>query len=272
MKTRIITGAVLAVVLGLLVYFGTGNLEFLFSSTCVVLATFAAFEFVRMSRNPEKLRWFDFVAVILTLAFSTISVIYFDRPITYYIIVFVFLFALILFYSLLFVTIKDFTSRDFGNQILTIFYTSLGFIAFAYLRIESMNLIIYLFLVTMLTDVFAYFVGIKFGKHRLAVTISPKKSIEGAVGGLVIGSVLATIFAYYLNVFNFSFWIILIVSIILSVISQVGDLIASKFKRETGIKDYSNLFPGHGGVLDRFDSSMFAAIFLMLALFLGILS
>jgi len=173
---------------------------------------------------------------------------------------------------LLFVAVKDFSSRDFGNQILTIFYTSLGFIAFAFLRKESMNLVIYLFLVAMLTDVFAYFVGIKFGKHRLAVTISPKKSIEGAIGGLVIGSVLATIFAYYLNVFAYSFWIVLLLSLVLSVISQIGDLIASKFKRETGVKDYSNIFPGHGGVLDRFDSSMFAAMFLMLALMMDIIS
>lgn len=272
MKTRIITGTVLAVVLGLLVYFGQGELEFLFSGTCVILATIAAFEFVRMSRNPEKLRWFDLLAVFLTASFSTLSVVFFDRMITYYIIVFIFLFGIILVYSLLFVSIKDFTSRDFGNQILTIFYTSLGFIAFAYLRKESMNLIIYLFLVTMLTDVFAYFIGVKFGKHRLAVTISPKKSVEGAIGGLVIGSILATIFAYFLEVFPYGFVVILLVSVGLSIISQIGDLIASKFKRETGIKDYSNLFPGHGGVLDRFDSSMFAAMFLMLALMMGILS
>jgi phosphatidate cytidylyltransferase len=148
---------------------------------------------------------------------------------------------------------------------LTVFYTSLGFIGFAFLRKTDMNLIIYLFLVSMITDVFAYFIGIKFGKHRLAINISPKKSVEGAVGGLFFGAIIATLFAYYLNVFEFSVWFILLLSIALSCISQMGDLIASKFKREAGIKDYSNLLPGHGGILDRFDSSMFAAIFLMLA-------
>jgi len=272
MRTRIITGTVFAVVLGLLVYFGEGDFEFLFSGTCVLLSLVAAFEFIRVTRNPNKIRWFDMVAVLLTGIFSSLSVIYFDRMITYYIIVFIFILGILLTYSLLFVAVKDFSSRDFGNQILTIFYTSLGFIAFAFLRKESMNLVIYLFLVAMLTDVFAYFVGIKLGKHRLAVTISPKKSIEGAIGGLVIGSVLATIFAYYLNVFAYSFWIVLLLSLVLSVISQIGDLIASKFKRETGVKDYSNIFPGHGGVLDRFDSSMFAAMFLMLALMMDIIS
>ncbi len=272
MRQRIITGTVLAIALGLLVYFGEGQLEFLFSGTCVVLSTIAAFEFIRMTRNPEKLRWFDWVAVLFTISFSVISVIFFDRMVTYYIIVFAFLLVILLVYALLFVSIKDFIAKDFGNQILTIFYTSLGFIAFAYLRKESMTLIIYLFLIAMLTDVFAYFVGIKFGKHRLAVNISPKKSVEGAIGGLIIGSLLATTFAWFFQVFSYGFFTILLFSAGLSIISQVGDLIASKFKREYGIKDYSQLFPGHGGVLDRFDSSMFAAIFLMLAVMMNIIS
>jgi len=170
-----------------------------------------------------------------------------------------------LLYAILFIAIKDFSRENFGNQILTVFYTSFGFIAFAFLRKNNIDLIIYLFLVSMVTDVFAYLIGIKFGKHRLAPEISPKKSIEGAIGGLVFGAIIATLFGYYMNVFDFGFLLILLLSIVLSCISQIGDLIASKFKRESGIKDYSQLLPGHGGVLDRFDSSMFAAIFLMLA-------
>ncbi len=264
MKQRIITGTILAIVLSLLVYFGEGKLEFLFSGTCVLLATFAAYEFTRMSLKGINFRWFDILPIVLTLAFSVLSVIYFDR-VVYFIYVFLFILIVILIYALVFVITPKFSRIDFGNHLLTIFYTSLGFIAFAYLRKVDINLIIYLFLVSMITDVFAYFIGIRFGKHRLAEQISPKKSIEGAVGGLVIGSVLATVFAYYMNVFDFAFVLILILSILLSCISQIGDLIASKFKREAGVKDYSNIFPGHGGVLDRFDSSMFAAIFLMLA-------
>jgi len=267
MRQRIVTGTVLAVVLGALAYFGEGKLEFLFSGACVLLAVIAAYEFTKMSRHPGILRWFDYIAVLLTALFSTFSVLYFDR-IIYFIYVFVFLLGMLLLYALLFIIIKDFTRHDFANQILTILYTSLGFIAFAYLRKEGLTLIVYLFLVSMLTDVFAYFIGIKFGKHRLAPVISPKKSVEGAIGGLVVGSVLASLFAYYLNVFDYGFILILMLSILLSCISQIGDLIASKFKREANIKDYSNLFPGHGGVLDRFDSSLFAAIFLMLAVIL----
>ena len=264
MKQRLITATILVIVLGLLIYFGEGNLEFLFSGFCVLLSMIAAYEFTRMSRAKQSMRWFDYVGVLLTGVFSTLSVIYFDR-IIFYIYIFIFLLSLLLLYTLLFVSVPEFTRVDFGNQILTIFYSSLGFIAFAYLRKTDINLIIYLLLVAMVTDVFAYLIGIQFGKHRLAKNISPKKSIEGAIGGLVFGGIIATLFAYYFDVFEFGFILILVLSLALSCIAQIGDLIASKFKREADIKDYSNLLPGHGGILDRFDSSMFAAIFLMLA-------
>ncbi len=264
MKQRIITGSVLVLVLALLLYFGEGKLEFLFSGFCVVLSGIAAYEFTKMSRNNKGIRWFDYIAIPVTLAFSVMSVLNFTR-IIFYIYVFIFLIAMLLLYAILFIAIKDFSRENFGNQILTVFYTSFGFIAFAFLRKNNIDLIIYLFLVSMVTDVFAYLIGIKFGKHRLAPEISPKKSIEGAIGGLVFGAIIATLFGYYMNVFDFGFLLILLLSIVLSCISQIGDLIASKFKRESGIKDYSQLLPGHGGVLDRFDSSMFAAIFLMLA-------
>ena len=264
MRQRIITGAFILVVLAILIYFGEGNLEYLFSGFCVMLAGLAAYEFTNMSRNNQKKRWFDYISVLTTIAFATMSVIYFNR-ILFYIYVFIFIIGLLLLYTILFIFIKEFDRADFGNQLLTVFYTSLGFIGFAYLRKIDMNLIIYLFLVSMITDVFAYLIGIKFGKHRLAEHISPKKSIEGAIGGLVFGAVIATLFAYYVHVFDFNFVLILLLSMVLSCISQIGDLIASKFKREAGIKDYSNILPGHGGILDRFDSSMFAAIFLMLA-------
>jgi phosphatidate cytidylyltransferase len=263
MKQRIITGAILVIVLGLFIYFGEGELEFLFSGLCVVLSSLAAFEFSRMLNKEKKFSVLNYLSIPFTFVFTLLSVIFFQTDF-FYLIVFVFIISILLIYSLIYVFNDGFMKKDFSEQILTIFYTSLGFIGFAYLRTVSIHLIIYLFIVAMITDVFAYFIGIRFGKRRLAPKISPKKSVEGAIGGLLFGGVIAGLYAYFLSVFDTNIIFIFLISFGLSIIAQIGDLVASKFKREHNIKDYSNLFPGHGGVMDRFDSSAFASIFLML--------
>ena len=97
--------------------------------------------------------------------------------------------------------------------------------------------------------------GMFIGKHKLCPKISPKKTIEGSVGGSVIGTAVAVIF--YSNLIGkFSIKLVLI-TLLLSVIGQLGDLFFSKIKRENNIKDFSNIMPGHGGVLDRIDSLTF---------------
>ncbi len=112
-----------------------------------------------------------------------------------------------------------------------------------------------------LTDIFALLGGTKFGKHKLCPTISPAKTKEGAASGLIGGPVAAAIvyFGQCLWKGNTSFVALLIIGILCSVLGQFGDLFASLLKRWAGIKDYSNLFPGHGGVMDRLDSIMICA-------------
>lgn len=113
-----------------------------------------------------------------------------------------------------------------------------------------------------MSDIFAYFVGRKFGKHKLAPTVSPKKSVEGAVGG-VVGAVLfniallAVFDKFFFETHHITYTEIIILTIILSVMSIFGDLSASVIKRKHGIKDFGNILPGHGGVMDRFDSCFF---------------
>lgn len=113
------------------------------------------------------------------------------------------------------------------------------------------------------TDVFAYLTGRTIGKHKFS-KISPNKTIEGCIGG-VIGSVVVGLgFAYCFNTFfniNFSYITVLLIQIVLSVVGQIGDFAASSIKRYVGIKDFSNLIPGHGGMLDRIDSVIFIAPF-----------
>lgn len=107
------------------------------------------------------------------------------------------------------------------------------------------------------SDVFAYFTGMAIGRHKLCPTISPKKTVEGAIGGVVGSILLCGLFGFIFA--GEYFWHCLIIGAIGAAISQCGDLTASVFKRKMDIKDYGNLIPGHGGVLDRFDSVLFTA-------------
>lgn len=113
------------------------------------------------------------------------------------------------------------------------------------------------FLIAFGTDTFAYLIGSKIGKNKFCPSISPKKSVEGAIGG-IFGSILVTLI--YCSILEIGpWWSVLILSILGSIASQFGDLTASKIKRYTGIKDFGKIMPGHGGMLDRFDSIIFAS-------------
>ncbi len=115
------------------------------------------------------------------------------------------------------------------------------------------------FVAAWITDTFAYFTGVFFGKHKLIPRVSPKKTVEGAIGGIVFCVIAFIIYAKILTSvsdIDVNYVSFAVFGLCLSVLSQVGDLLASAIKRSYGIKDYGKLFPGHGGVLDRFDSIM----------------
>ena len=119
-----------------------------------------------------------------------------------------------------------------------------------------------IFIGAFLADTGAYFVGIFFGRHKLCPEISPKKTVEGAFGGVLGGVVFYIVYGLILKyAFNFSvrFASLALMGVIISVISEIGDLSASIIKRHYGIKDYGTLFPGHGGILDRCDSVIMVA-------------
>lgn len=135
-------------------------------------------------------------------------------------------------------------------------YIAAGFRSFITVRSDSFNLLMFGILVVILTDSFAYFVGRKFGKTKLAPTISPNKTIEGSIGGTVIATIVAVIYTLIFPI-DLSLLHIIIGTIVLSIVGQCGDLVESSVKRYCGVKDSGEILPGHGGLYDRFDSWLF---------------
>ena len=127
-------------------------------------------------------------------------------------------------------------------------------------------IIIYLLLMIWSNDSFAYLVGKNFGKTKLYESVSPKKTIEGFIGGVVFTAITAFVISYYSDLFSTIEWICL--SVLVSVLGTAGDLVESKFKRLAGVKDSGNIMPGHGGMLDRLDSLLFVAPFVYLYIYL----
>lgn len=127
----------------------------------------------------------------------------------------------------------------------------------------------YIFLaliIAWLADIGAYFVGTFFGKHKLCPKISPKKTVEGMIGGMISSVIFSMVGALIYQKLVLDtvglqvvYWQVILVALILSPLSVVGDLLCSVIKRQRGLKDFGTLFPGHGGVLDRFDSLIFVA-------------
>lgn len=121
-----------------------------------------------------------------------------------------------------------------------------------------------IFIASWMCDTCAYYTGRMFGKHKLNPEVSAKKTIEGSIGGFIGSAVFCGIFGYVIiNVFDFNtiaLYHYIIIGAICGIFSQFGDLVASSIKRHSGVKDYSNLIPGHGGILDRFDSILYSAV------------
>lgn len=158
------------------------------------------------------------------------------------------------------------------RYIATTFYLSSGFV-FMFLIANYLNtftplLLLGSFILVWVNDSFAYLIGKNFGKQKLFSSISPKKTVEGFLGGLFFACVSSYFISVYVDTLGFTSWLIL--AIIISVFGTIGDLIESKFKRQAQVKDSGVIMPGHGGLLDRLDSIIFTAPFIYL--FLRILS
>ena len=164
----------------------------------------------------------------------------------------------ILMFLLLLISQKDFIKRS-TSAVFSVFYLAVlgGFILLLANNPDGGERILALVILISCNDTFAYFAGVLFGKHKMAPNISPKKSWEGLVGGL-IASIIGGALIFH-NTFDVAWYIGSAIGVMTVVTATCGDLIESAIKRDLAIKDMSNLLPGHGGIMDRLDSALFTA-------------
>ena len=170
--------------------------------------------------------------------------------------------------------IRDlFSARELPNLISnqfinTTFYISSGFVFLILIAFNfgdyNPQIILGIFMLIWTNDSFAYIVGKNFGKQKLFSSISPKKTVEGFLGGVFFAALGSYFIAYIAPSLSFTNW--LIISVLVSVCGTLGDLVESKYKRQASVKDSGKIMPGHGGMLDRLDSAIFAAPFIYLFL------
>ena len=247
MKTRVISAAVLLPLLIFVLIKG----DIILASFCLVCSLIGVNEFCNaLGENSSKS-----TKILLFLA-SIIQIFAMYKNYTDITIVLTFT---IIFIQGALVVFEKISPINAALSIFTFFYVS---VSISYVYVISANyakFFPYIFILSMVTDTFAYFSGVFFGKHKLSPNLSPKKTIEGSVGGILF--CVGASFLYAL-VFHKEFLSFVIPFAFLgSIISQIGDIFASAFKRAMNIKDYGNLIPGHGGILDRADSVIFTTSF-----------
>lgn len=223
-------------------------------------------------RTGEKLNGLELTGLFAIAAYYLL--IFFAQTHTYFMIT-----VILLLMALMFVYVFSFP-RFTANQVMTTYFSliyapvMLSFIFLTRQLEYGVYLVWMIFISSWISDTCAYLVGVLIGKHKLVPHLSPKKTIEGSVGGILGSAVVGGLFGFFLldktlggNQFGIMLFVI---GAIGSVISQVGDLAASAIKRNHDIKDYGNLIPGHGGIMDRFDSVIFTApmIYFLVIIFL----
>jgi phosphatidate cytidylyltransferase len=251
MKQRIITALIFGVILISLTI--VGGIPFMILTYLV--ASIAVYELLKM----RKLKVFSFPGIL-----SLIVLWIFLLPSKYqYILdhinvtkVEIGLLVLLLFLSYTVATKNRFTFDDVAFSIMSTLYIGMGFYYFIETREAGLVYIFYSLFIIWATDSGAYFIGRAMGKRKLWPEISPNKTIEGSVGG-VVSAVIVSILFSLLTEIDATIMGLAFVTIFLSIFGQIGDLVESALKRHYQVKDSGTILPGHGGILDRFDSLLF---------------
>ena len=261
MKTRILTAIGMAI-------FGIPLLIFsqyiIYPIAAGILSVFALYEMAGVIgvRKNLALTLPTYIIGLVTPIFAY----YFSHRVTDFIFVGLLVIMAVMLYFFGYAVVRRGSLKfaDVATHFTTFTYITVSFTALTLVRYLPYGIYCFLliFLGSWVSDVFAYFVGCAIGKHKMIPEISPKKTWEGAVGGIfftVIAFVIYGIIIAKVTDITPNYAVLAVLGLLLSIVSIFGDLVASLIKREHGVKDYGYIFPGHGGVLDRFDSALAVA-------------
>ena len=267
MKTRVITAVVAIACIFPFFWFSapvgnTNPLNYLFPLLMAGIAVVSVWEFLRCTGLDKKY----FVSIPLMIAgvvFPILARVMIDAreefvriSILTALVMAIYLFAVIVF------SYGKINIANLALCYMTCFYIVGANSAIIILRdMEGVGRFLFLipFVFGWVTDTFAYFTGRLFGKHKLIPAVSPKKTVEGAIGGVIFCALATVLYGFIIHKgFHVepNYPVLILLGLVISVVSQIGDLMLSAIKRDFGIKDYGKILPGHGGLLDRFDSSM----------------
>ncbi len=251
MKQRIITGVVAAALFLPIVFYG--GLPFVLLT--YLLASVGLYELLKMKNlNIFSINGFLSLLFLWVIIFpqkyhNVISSFYYSKME-----IAVVLILLLLSYTV--ITKNRFDFEDAAFSIFSSLYVGMGFYFFMETRDAGLVYIFYSLFIIWATDSGAYFIGKAMGKNKLWPEISPNKTVEGSLGGVVCAVAVAVLFVAFADI-KASLLTLIGVTIVLSVFGQIGDLAQSAFKRHFNVKDSGKILPGHGGILDRFDSLLF---------------
>lgn len=257
MKTRVISAAVaLAILVPIILHGGI-----IFNVVAFIIGLMCLKEFLdaKSTRKeiPLVIRIISYILMSLIIL-TDVSSVSMSYSLDYRILAGLFLCLLIP--VVIYHDSKKYSIKDAFYAIGGVLFLGISVALLIMLRHIDLKLFIFLFTITIMTDTFAYITGCLIGKHKMIPEVSPKKTWEGLIGGTIMGVFVSVMFYYTCINSEISIAYLIFVCTFLSLLAQMGDLAFSAMKRYFGIKDFSNIMPGHGGVLDRLDSIIFVVL------------
>ena len=252
MKKRIISALIMLLIFIPILILG----DVYYPILCSILGLVGLWELMRLEKNiPDYMKFISYFIGLFLIVYNYRS-LSFEYLYNYAIIVivfFIYAFSIIISRDK-----KKYTYKEALWLVLAVFLIGILFNSLIRIRTLGIYYVLYCFIVSATTDTFAYLGGSMLGHHKLAPSISPNKTIEGSIIGSVFGVIAASLFYYF--VIGGNLLEIIILSFVLTLLAQLGDLFFSSIKRYYKIKDYSDIIPGHGGILDRLDSILFVIL------------